>query len=72
MVDCGNKDGTVDTNKQVLEHHKNDGSSIKVPSLKMLRSSRQTFIRPACHRKKFVVGPYVSIGEKTLIENCHH
>jgi glucose-1-phosphate thymidylyltransferase len=69
-LDCGNKDATVDTNKQVLEHHKNDRLIDKSAIVENATIIPPTFIGPHATVKNSVVGPYVSIGEKTLIENC--
>jgi len=68
-LDCGNKDATVYTNQRVLEFTReeeqisptmvNDGSVIIEPC----------FIGENVHLKHSVVGPYVSIGDNTRVEN---
>lgn len=68
-LDCGNKDATVHTNGRVLENHK---STLKLPS--SLQSENSQIIQPCfigenVFLKNSIVGPYVSIGAGTKIEN---
>jgi glucose-1-phosphate thymidylyltransferase len=69
-LDCGNKDATVDTNRQVLEHHKNepliDSSSI-IENSTIIPPS---YIGPEAIIRNSVIGPHVSIGEKSIVESC--
>jgi len=69
-LDCGNKDATVYTNQRVLEFnrgkkdlkgaHENENSIIIEPC----------FIGEGVKLRNSVVGPYVSIGSNTVVENC--
>jgi len=68
-LDCGNKDATVDTNKQVLEHHKNDRLIDKSAIIENSTVIPPTYIGPNTIIKNSVIGPHVSIGEKSHIEN---
>lgn len=69
-LDCGNKDATVYTNQRVLEFLKEDNNLVD-PSVKDVNSK----IIPPCYigksvvLNKSVVGPHVSIGDNTTIEN---
>jgi glucose-1-phosphate thymidylyltransferase len=68
-LDCGNYKATVYTNQRVLEHiknenivdasHKNEGSKIIEPC----------FIGKNVVLKNATVGPHVSIGDNSIIEN---
>lgn len=68
--DCGNKDATVQTNQRVLETKKdlfrldtsrfNGGTRIIEPC----------YIGKNVHISGCTVGPYVSIGDNTTLENC--
>lgn len=62
-LDCGNKDATVFTNKRILEHKKING-----------KSEGGTIIQPCFIGENVkitnsTVGPFVSIGDNTVIEN---
>jgi glucose-1-phosphate thymidylyltransferase len=68
-LDCGNKDATVYTNGRVLENNK---SSLKVPS--SVRSENSQIIQPCflgenVQLNNSIIGPYVSVGAGTKIEN---
>jgi glucose-1-phosphate thymidylyltransferase len=68
-LDCGNKDATVYTNQRVLEFQRN---SLKLPST--LKIENSTIIQPCyigenVQLKNSVVGPHVSIGTGSKIEN---
>lgn len=62
-LDCGNKDATVYTNKRILEHKKcigkNNGGNIIQPC----------YIGENVQLINSTVGPFVSIGDNTLLEN---
>ncbi|HYV91722.1 MAG TPA: sugar phosphate nucleotidyltransferase [Chitinophagales bacterium] len=69
-LDCGNKDATVDTNRAVLEHKKNDRLIDKSALIENSTIIPPSFIGSGATIRNSVIGPHVSIGEKTLIENC--
>jgi glucose-1-phosphate thymidylyltransferase len=68
-LDCGNKDATVYTNGRVLENHK---GMLKVPP--SVKNENSQIIQPCYIGENVqlvnsVVGPYVSIGAGSRIEN---
>lgn len=69
-LDCGNKDATVYTNQRVLEF-KNDSEQLVAASVK---SENSTIIPPCFIGENVVlknakIGPHVSIGDNTSVEN---
>lgn len=68
-LDCGNKDATVYTNQRVLEFIKGE----KLVSTKLVQEN--SVVIPPCFIddeviiKNSVVGPHVSIGKGTVVEN---
>lgn len=69
-LDCGNKDSTVDTNRAVLEHMKNDRLIDKTAIIESSTIIPPSFIGANATIRNSVIGPHVSIGDKTTIENC--
>lgn len=69
-LDCGNKDATVYTNQRILEIKK-EIEPLIASSLKAVNSQ----IIPPCYiaenviLENTVLGPYVSVGENTIIKN---
>lgn len=69
-LDCGNKDATVYTNQRVLETRKD------LFRVDQARFNGGTRIIEPCYIGKNVqisgstVGPYVSIGDNTVLDNC--
>jgi glucose-1-phosphate thymidylyltransferase len=68
-LDCGNKDATVYTNKRMLDIKKGE---MKMPS--SMKSENSIIIQPCfigenVEIKNAVVGPFVSVGANTRIEN---
>ena len=70
-MDCGKKDPTVDTNKQVLGFEKTKGNNLVSDDV-ILENSE--IIQPCYVGKNVVlkntkIGPFVSIGANSLVEN---
>lgn len=70
-MDCGNKNVTVQTNSKVLELTYKDGENMVSPDVSIENS---TIIEPCYIGKNVVlknttIGPYVSLGENSIIEN---
>ena len=68
-LDCGNKDATVNTNQRVLEFIKNEALVSKKAVLENSVVIQPSFIDDDVIIKNSVVGPYVSVGKGTIIEN---
>jgi len=68
-LDCGNKDSTVETNRRLLEIHKNERLIDKSAVIENSSIIPPTFIGAGVVIRNSVVGPYVSVGEKSSIEN---
>ncbi len=69
-LDCGNKDSTVNTNRAVLEHLNADCLIDKSAMLENSTVLTPSFIGANVIIRNSVIGPYVSIGDKTVLENC--
>ena len=70
-MDCGNKNVTVATNSKVLELAYKDGKSMVS---KDVSQEKSTIIEPCYIGKNVVlknttIGPYVSLGENSIVEN---
>jgi glucose-1-phosphate thymidylyltransferase len=68
-LDCGNKDATVYTNQRVLEMNKNKGLVSQTH-----KSTNSVIIEPCYIGENVqlinsVVGPYVSIGDNSIVED---
>jgi glucose-1-phosphate thymidylyltransferase len=69
-LDCGNKDATVDTNKQVLEHQKSERLIDKTAIIENSTVIPPTYIGAGAVIRNSVIGPHVSVGEKTYLDSC--
>ena len=71
-MDCGNKNVTVETNQRMLGFLENDGESLISDSVQQENANiiEPCFIGDNVIIKNATVGPYVSIGADTLVENC--
>ena len=68
-LDCGNKDATVHTNQRILEFIKEEPLVSKKAVLENSVIVPPCFIDDDVVIKNSVVGPYVSVGKGTVIEN---
>jgi len=71
-MDCGNKEVTVETNGKMLQFLMDDGKQL----LSDKYTSENSKVIPPCYigdgvvLKNATVGPFVSIGNETTLENC--
>lgn len=70
-MDCGKKDPTVDTNKQILLFEQEDGNNLVAADVVLENSEivEPCYIGKNVVLKNTKVGPYVSLGENSLVEN---
>ncbi len=70
-MDCGNKKVTVETNQRMLGFLEKDGENMVAPSVKKENANiiQPCFIGENVVLKNTTVGPYVSIGADTVIED---
>lgn len=71
-MDCGNPEITIETNAKILELKEQEGEDLIHPSVKLENSKiiPPCFIAKNVFLKNSTVGPGVSIGEETYIENA--
>ena len=69
-LDCGNKDATVYTCQRVLEHNKNSSMVDKNSELINSEIIQPCYIAPGTTVKNSKIGPHVSIGSNSKIEDC--
>ena len=65
-LDCGNKDATVLSNKQVLEHSDEDLISDDVEAVNSLIIP-PCYVAPGVKLENSIIGPHVSIGESSSV-----
>jgi glucose-1-phosphate thymidylyltransferase len=68
-LDCGNKEATVETNKMVLELTKKQDLVSKEAEIQNSVIVSPCFIGKGAKISNSVVGPYVSVGENTIVAN---
>ena len=67
-LDCGNKDATVDTNKQILEFHKHENWVHPETKTENSVIIQPCYIAKGCEISNSIVGPHVSLHENTVVE----
>ena len=70
-MDCGNKDITVKTNTQMLGFLQQDGAELRAENVVIENTEivEPCFIAQGVVLKDATVGPFVSIGPNTIIDN---
>jgi len=68
-LDCGNKDATVYTNQRILEFKKDEGLVSDSVSVENSTIIEPCYIGANVQLKNAVIGPHVSIGDNSKIEN---
>jgi len=68
-LDCGNKDATVSTNKRILELGQENGIAPQSNNYKTGTIIDPCYIGQNVKIENSTIGPYVSIGENTIIKN---
>jgi len=70
-MDCGNKEITVETNAKVLQYEHEDGVELQSKSVETINSKiiEPCFIGKSVIIKNSTIGPNVSIGDHTVIED---
>jgi glucose-1-phosphate thymidylyltransferase len=69
-LDCGNKNATVDTNQRYLEFIKNEKLVSEKATIENSVIIQPSFIDEGARIVNSVVGPHVSIGKNTVVEDC--
>ncbi len=70
-MDCGNKNVTVETNQRMLSFLDKEGEQMIADSVKQENANivQPCFIGENVVLKNTTVGPYVSVGDNTVLEN---
>jgi len=68
-LDCGNKDATVYTNQRILEFNKTENLTASTATQINSLIIQPCFIGENVKIVNSIVGPYVSVGNNTVIEN---
>lgn len=68
--DCGNKQATVSTNQEILKYMKKEDLRSQTAKVENSVILEPCFIGEGVNIKDSVIGPYVSIGDNTEIDNA--
>ncbi|MEZ5055618.1 MAG: sugar phosphate nucleotidyltransferase [Saprospiraceae bacterium] len=68
-LDCGNKEAVVYTNQRILDIHRGTKTVSNSAKVKNSIIRMPCFIGDDVEIKNCVIGPFVSVGEKTVIKN---
>jgi len=70
-MDCGNKNATVDTNKQTLFFEEKEGNNLVSEDVVLENSKiiQPCYVGKNVTLKNTVLGPYVSIGANSIVED---
>jgi glucose-1-phosphate thymidylyltransferase len=70
-MDCGNKEITLKTNTQMLGFLQEDGAPLRAPDIELSNAEiiEPCFLASGAVIKDATVGPFVSVGPRTVIEN---
>lgn len=70
-MDCGNKEITVETNQRMLGFLEAEGEDLSHPSVKLENAQivEPCFLGENVILRNSTVGPYVSVGANTIVEN---
>ena len=70
-MDCGNKKATIETNSKILKYEAKNEELIS-DSAQIVNSQivQPCYIGTNAKIKNSIIGPFVSVGESTKIENC--
>jgi glucose-1-phosphate thymidylyltransferase len=69
-LDCGNKNATVDTNQRYLEFIKGEKLVSEKAVIENSVIIQPSFIDEGARIVNSVIGPHVSIGKNTVVEDC--
>lgn len=69
-LDCGNKNATVDTNQRYLEFIKNEKLISEETIIENSTIIPPCFVDEGAKVLNSVIGPHVSVGKNSVIENC--
>ncbi len=69
-LDCGNKNATVYTNQRVLEFNRDSNLVANSAHIEHATVIEPCYIGENVKLKNAIVGPHVSIGDNSSVENC--
>ena len=68
-LDCGNKEAVVYSNQRVLENTKHDNLFAETAKVVNSVIIEPCYLGPGCIIRSSVIGPYVSVGDNSVIEH---